>query len=485
MADEQSPNGSNDANGAQEQDSGAASKRGIWGSKAGFILAAAGSAIGLGNIWRFPTEAANNGGAAFLLVYLACVVLIGLPVMLAEITLGRHTRKDPVGAFKAICPRSLWWLVGALGVVTGLAILSYYSVVAGWTLGYVVRTAGHTFTSDSDPNAIFGAFSCCWWQQILYHLIFMALCVAVVMGGVRAGIERWSKILMPTLLVMLGLLVVRSVTLPGAGRGLAFYLEPDFSKLDFKVIVAGLGQAFFSMSLGMGAMITYGSYLSRKDNLVTSATWVGLADTGIAILAGFMVLPALAIAGITPGVDEGGAGMIFTVLPSVFSQMPWEPYGGIVFGTAFFILLALAALTSAVSLLEVVTAYLVDERKWPRKRATAAVGGLALIVGVPSALGCGAVACLSKVVELQGKSVGFLELMDKVFGKLTLTLGALLISLVVGWVWGIGKAKDEIRHGNSGFAVLGSVWSFLLRFLCPLAIATILVFLIIDPGAIR
>ena len=269
----------------------AGAKRGMWGSKLGFILAAAGSAIGLGNIWRFPTEAANNGGAAFLVVYLVCVVLIGMPVMLAELTLGRHTRKDPVGAFKSICPKGMWWLVGALGVATGLAILSYYCVVAGWTLGYVGKTLTNTFTPQADPAGIFGAFAASWWQQIMYHAIFMVLCVLVVIGGVRSGIERWSKILMPALLIMLGLLVVRSVTLPGASKGLAFYLEPDFSKLNFKVVVAGLGQAFFSMSLGMGAMITYGSYLSKKDNLVTSAAWVSAADTGIAIMAGFMVLP--------------------------------------------------------------------------------------------------------------------------------------------------------------------------------------------------
>ncbi len=465
-------------------DSDAAKKRGIWSSKLGFIFAAAGSAIGLGNIWRFPTEAANNGGAAFLLIYIGCVLLIGMPVMLAELTLGRHTRKDPVGAIRSVAPRGLWWLAGALGVITGLAILSYYSVVAGWTLGYVVKTVSHAFTPDVDPAKLFGSFAGSWWQEILYHAIFMAFCVLVVIGGVKAGIERWSKILMPTLLVVLLLLVLRSVTLPGASEGLAFYLSPDFSKINMKVVVAALGQAFFSLSLGMGAMITYGSYLSKKDNLVTSAAWVSGADSAIAILAGLMVLPALSLAGIQPGVDQGGAGLIFAVLPKVFSQMPWQPFGGIAFGTAFFVLLALAALTSAVSLLEVVTAYLVDEKGWKRKKATVLVGVVSFAIGIPSALSLGAVGWLSSMVSLQGRQLGFLDLMDKLFGKLSLTFGSLLICLIVAWVWGSNNATQEVKDGNPRFMLQGP-WVFLLKYVCPVAILTILVYLVIDPSVIR
>jgi NSS family neurotransmitter:Na+ symporter len=467
------------------EDKPEAQKRGIWGSKMGFILAAAGSAIGLGNIWRFPTEAANNGGAAFLVVYVACVVFLGLPVMLAELTMGRHTRRNPVGAFKKALPKTYWWLVGALGVIVGFAILSYYSVVAGWTLGYVVKSVTHTFTPETDPGQVFSGFVGSWWQSIICLAIFMGLCVAVVIGGVQAGIERWSKVLMPALLIMLVLLIIRSVTLPGSSLGLSFYLAPDFSKLNMKVLVAALGQAFFSMSLGMGAMITYGSYLSKRDNLVTSATWVGMADMGIAFLAGLMVLPALAIAGITPGLEEGGAGLIFAVLPRIFSELPWQPAGGIIFGTAFFLMLMVAALTSAISLMEVVTAWLVDERNWPRKKAVGVVGGVTFLLALPSALGCGAVGWLSHVCTLQDQQLGFLDLMDKIFGKLALTFGSLLICLVVGWFWGMGKARDEVLLGNPKFNKLAKVWSFLLRYLCPVAIAVILVFLIIDPSAIR
>jgi NSS family neurotransmitter:Na+ symporter len=464
-----------------------AEQRGVWGSKLGFVLAAAGSAIGLGNIWRFPIEAANNGGFAFLLVYLACVVLIGMPVMLAELTLGRHTQRNPVGAFRAALPNTPWWLLGAVGVLTGLVILSYYSVVAGWTIGYVWKSVSHSFAPGISPAAVqqlFVTFAGSWWIAILLHGVFMVLCVAVVVGGVQAGIERWCKILMPALLVMLLLLVLRSVTLDGAAEGLAFYLRPDFSKIDLKVVVAALGQTFFSMSLGMGAMITYGSYLSRRDNLVTSTAWVGSADAGIAFLAGLVVLPALAASGIRPGLDEGGPGLIFAVLPKVFSEMPWQPFGGIAFGSLFFLLLAVAGLTSAVSLLEVVTAYLVDERGWVRRRATAAVGAAAFLLGVPSALGFGAVGWLS-AIRVGGVEVGFLDLMHVIFGRMSLTCGALLTCVVVAWVWGVGRARDEIAIGGEHSLGLGRVWLFLLRFVCPLAIAVILAFLIFDPSAIR
>ncbi len=463
-------------------------QRGQWGSKLGFILAAAGSAIGLGNIWRFPIEAANNGGAAFLLVYLVCFILIGLPVMLAELCIGRFSQKNPIGAFRQALPRSFWWLVGALSVLTGLVILSYYSVVAGWTLGYVVKSIAHTFQSGIPPDqirSVFGEFTGDWLTQIGLHLVFMLLCVLVVVGGVRSGIERWSKILMPTLFLMLLMLMLRSITLPGSSEGLRFYLYPDFSKIDLRTIVAALGQTFFSMSLGMGAMITYGSYLSKRDNLVSSTVWIGSMDTAIAFLSGLIILPALAVIGHTPGVEEGGAGLIFQVLPKVFTEMPWQPIGGIVFAAAFFFLLLVAGVTSGVSLLEVVTSYLIDERGWSRKKSVWTVGGTGFLIGIPSALGCGAVGWFSALIEIDGAILNFMDLMHTIFGRLSLTIGALLTCLSIGWIWGIGKAKEEIMHGYPGFGTLGKIWSFLLRFLCPLAITVILIFLLVDPSAIR
>ena len=260
--------------------------RDTWGSKAAFVLAAAGSAVGLGNIWGFPTVAGQNGGAAFLLIYLAAVALIGAPVMLAELIVGRRTQRNPVGAFKALAPHSMWVVVGGLGVLTGIVILSFYSVIAGWTLSYIIKTLAGTFQPGVDTAAIFDQLAGSAVPAITWHLLFIIITIYVVLGGVRDGIERWTKILMPVLFALLVLLAIRAVTLSGAEEGLAFYLKPDFSKVTGAVVLSAIGQAFFSLSLGMGAMITYGSYVSKRDDLVSSAAWVTFADTTIAILAG-------------------------------------------------------------------------------------------------------------------------------------------------------------------------------------------------------
>lgn len=432
--------------------------RGTWGSKLAFVLAAAGSAIGLGNIWGFPMMVGMYGGAVFVLVYLLCVLALGVPVMMAELTIGRKTKNDPVGAFKQLAPSSPWRLVGVLGVVTGLVILSYYSVVAGWTVRYLWVTA--TQGIPSDPREIqeaFTSFLASPWP-LLYHAFFMVVTIWVVMGGVEGGIERITKILMPFLSFILVLLVLRSVTLEGAWKGVEFYLRPDLSKIDFSVILAAMGQAFFSLSLGMGAMITYGSYLSDEEDLASSAVYVSLSDLLVAFLAGLAIFPALfAVPGLQP--DEGPA-LIFLVLPNIFNAIPF----GQVFGVAFYLLLAIAALTSAISLLEVVVAYFIDQRGWHRKTAAWVVGLGAFCLGIPSALGEGYMEFFA----------GFLGAADFWFGKLALVVGGLLICLFVGWRWGIDAALAEIRRSNSDFR-LGVAWGVLVRFFCPLAIAVILV----------
>jgi NSS family neurotransmitter:Na+ symporter len=447
--------------------------RDTWGSKLAFVLAAAGSAIGLGNIWGFPTVAGQNGGAAFLVIYLLAVAFIGAPVMLAELIIGRKTQRNPVGAFKALAPDSAWVVVGGLGVLTGIIILSFYSVIAGWTLAYVIKAVTGTFTAGADTEAIFGHVAGDALPAIGWHLVFMIITVAVVIGGVRRGIERWTKILMPALFVILVLLVVRAVTLPNAGIGLEFYLKPDFSALSIEVILAAIGQAFFSLSLGMGAMITYGSYISRKDDLVSSAAWVTGFDTMIAIMAGLIIFPTLFSAGLEPG--TGGPGMVFVVLTSLLGSIPPEPIGGVIFGTLFFTLLAIAGLTSSMSLLEVVSSWLIDERKYSRKRAAISVGAVAFVLGIPSALGNGAVPWLT---ELPGVGLDFLSLLFTIFGQYSLVIGALLISLFIGWVWGVRAAGEEVRV-NDGRFPLGRTWAFLIRFLAPLAIAAILIQLVI------
>jgi NSS family neurotransmitter:Na+ symporter len=446
--------------------------RDTWGSKLAFVLAAAGSAIGLGNIWGFPTVAAQNGGAAFLVVYLLAVTFIGAPVMLAELIIGRRTQRNPVGAFKALAPGSAWVAVGGLGVLTGVVILSFYSVIAGWTLAYIIKAITGTFTAEADTADIFSHVAGDALPAIGWHLAFMAITVMVVIGGVRKGIERWTKVLMPALFVILLLLVARAVTLPGAGSGLDFYFNPDFSAINTTVVLAAIGQAFFSLSLGMGAMITYGSYISKKDDLVSSAAWVIGFDTIIAVMAGLIIFPTLFSAGLQPG--EGGPGMVFVVLTSLLASIPPAPIGGIVFGTLFFILLAIAALTSSVSLLEVASAWLIDDRKMPRKKAAITIGAVAFVLGIPSALANGAVDWLS---SLPGVGLDFLSFLFMLFGQYSLVVGALLISIFIAWVWGVRNAGDEVRANDGRFPLAG-LWTVLIRYVCPIAIVGILISLI-------
>jgi NSS family neurotransmitter:Na+ symporter len=433
--------------------------RGAWGSKLGFILAASGSAIGLGNIWRFPYVTGMEGGAAFVVVYLACVFVIGVPVLIAELTLGRHTSLNPVGAIRAVSRSRHWPLVGYLGVLTGVGILSYYAVIAGWTIGFIFRTIAHSGGSFesfvSDPTVELG-----------YFMLFLILTALVVAGGVERGIERWSKILMPLLLLILVGLIVYVMTLDGAAQGVEFYLKPDLSKITGSTILAALGQAFFSLSLGMGTMITYGSYISKRENLAFSATSVALTDTMIAVLAGLVIFPALFSVGVPP---TQGPALVFNVLPRIFETMP----GGTVVGVFFFVLLAIAALTSTVSLLEVPVAFLVDQKKWPRKKAVAIVTGVVLLVGLPSALSQGSVTFLSAMEWFGGKD--FMSVMDFLFGNVSLLLGGFLLAVLVSWIWGTRPATEELLSGAPpGTARLAPGWAFLLKYVCPVIIAAVL-----------
>lgn len=439
--------------------------RGQWSSKFGFVMAAAGSAVGLGNIWRFPYVTGQGGGAAFVLIYLACVLLICLPYMLAELSLGRHSHKNPVGAIRAIRRGTPWTLVGVLCVLTGVFILSYYNVIAGWALGYV-------FKSIFNPGGDFGTFIASPGLVIPLYVAFMALTMVVVYGGVEKGIERWSKVLMPMLILLIILVIIRGVTLPGAGEGLSFYLKPDFSRVDGHVVLSALGQAFFSLSLGMGAMITYGSYMPRHENIPVAGGYVAGTDTMVAILAGLMIFPALFAVGAAP---DAGPALVFIVLPQVFQSIPF----GSVLVVIFFILLCIAALTSTVSLLEVVVAYFVDERGWKRSKAVALIGGLTFVIGLPSALSQGAWPLVSDMSPIFGEDgffgqKDFLSVMDFVWGNLALAFGALLISIFVGWVWGPKEAQAELMEGSTSPALLGRVWAVFIRYICPLVIFVVL-----------
>lgn len=439
--------------------------RGKWNSRIGFILAAAGSAIGLGNLWRFPYTAGNNGGGAFLICYLVSVAIIALPVLIAEISLGRFTQQNPVGAYQSIRNTWLWKGVGFLGVISGLMILSFYSVVAGWTIGYFGKSVSGQFKNITSEGAAegFGRFVASPLLQLLLLSIFLFLTVYVVSKGISSGIERYSKILMPLLFGILMLMLIRALTLEGAGRGIAFYLTPDFSKVTHKTVIAAMGQAFFSLSLGMGTMITYGSYLAKKDKIHTSAGWVALLDTSVAVVAGFIFFPALFSQGMDPAAQ--GTGAMFNVLPVLFDKMPL----GMIFGPLFFLLLSIAALTSTISLLEVPVSYFIDQKGWSRPKAAWIIGGFALVFAVPSALSQGSVPFLGNL-PLIGKD--FLSLWDLIWGNLSLSVGAFLVALFVAYVWKSQSAVKEINQ--SGQFTLAPVWQVLIKYVSPALILFIL-----------
>jgi neurotransmitter:Na+ symporter, NSS family len=433
--------------------------RGTWGSRFGFVLAAAGSAVGLGNIWRFPYVTGENGGAVFVLIYIACVFLIGVPILFAELSIGRATQRNPVGAFKSLAPSSSWKYLGYLGVMTGLFILSYYTVIAGWTFGYI-------FKIIIVEGSAFEAFAANAPLNIGLYIVFLLMTIGIVYGGVSGGIERWAKILMPVLPVLLIAIILYTLTLPDAFKGVAFYLQPDFSSVTGRTFLVALGQAFFSLSLGMGAMMTYGSYLRKSDNIVTSGTTVVAFDIGIALLAGLAIFPAIFAMGKSPA---EGAALVFIILPEIFQAMP----GGIVIGAMFFILLSIAALTSAISLLEVPVAYLIDEKQVRRKVAVFIVGGVVLLFGIPSALSAGSVGVLTNLPFWPGHS--FLDLMDFIFGTIALPLGGMMIALFVGWKWTTVVASREIAVGNKRFpGVQAKMWSFIIRYICPVIILLVL-----------
>ncbi|QEK12880.1 sodium-dependent transporter [Crassaminicella thermophila] len=438
-------------------------ERGQWGSKIGFILAAAGSAVGLGNLWKFPYMAGKNGGGAFVLVYIIILFLVGFTLMLAEITLGRHTQLSAIGAYRKI--REKWAWVGGLGVIAGFLILSFYSVVGGWVLSYLFKALTGAL-HESNPEVLgsmFGQLISSTTTPIIFHAIFMALNIIIVFGGISGGIEKASKIMMPALFIMIILLAVRSVTLPGAAEGLKFLFVPKFSAISTSVVLDALGQVFFSLSLGMGCMITYGSYIDKDTNLIQSATAIPLIDTGVALLAGIATLPAVFAFGFEPA---AGPGLMFVTLPAVFSQMP---LGGL-FAVIFFLLVLFAALTSSISLLEVCVAYVVDEWKWNRGKATTIMALIIFLVGIPASLSLGPWA---NIHILPGR--GFFDTYDFIASNVLLPLGGLLLCIFVGWIWGTENAiKEATSDGKVPFS-LASAWVFLIKYVGPLAIGIVFV----------
>jgi len=441
-----------------------------WGSKLGFVLAAAGSAVGLGNIWKFPYITGKYGGAAFIIVYLGCVLILGLPIMIAELVIGRHTKKDPVGAFLKMSNGGPWKLVGYFGVLSGFLILSFYSVVGGWTLGYIVKSFQGIVSHVGDINSakiLFKHFSQSPFQSIFYHFIFMGFSMLIVIRGVKNGIEKWSKVLMPLLFILLLVLIIKGISMKGGMRGVEFLLSPDFSKITLEAVISALGHSFFTLSLGMGAMITYGSYLSKEENILHSGVYIVALDTTIALLAGLAIFPAVFALNMQP---SQGPGLIFNVIPTVFSNMSY----GIVFSIIFFLLLLIAALTSAISLLEVVVAYIIDEKGWSRKKAVVVFGFIIFLLGIPSALSFGV---LSNVKIFFNNT--FFDFMDKFTTNYTLPIGGLFIAIFLGWKYGIDKTIHELDDDTT-LTFVKKAWAFTLKYITPVVLFAFIIMLLKD-----
>jgi NSS family neurotransmitter:Na+ symporter len=438
--------------------------RETWGSKAGFILAAAGSAIGLGNIWKFPYITGENGGASFVLIYLICIAVIGLPVLIAEILIGRTTQRNPVGAFYKLSNSKFWAAVGGMGVVAGFLILSFYAIIAGWSIGYIIEAINGNFFNFPEPTSSAEHF-----QNLVgnipwimgYFAFFMVLTMIIVFSGIQKGIERASKIMMPLLFILLIILMIRGLTLDGASQGLDFLWNPDWSKITAKTILLALGHAFFTLSLGMGAMLTYGSYMSEKDSIPGAALQIVILDTLIALIAGTAIFTSVFAVGLAP---DAGPGLIFQTLPVVFSKMP----GGYFFSILFFISLTIAALTSSISLLEVVVSFFVDELKWKRHTAAIVLSVFIFALGVPSALS------FNLFTDIKIFDFDFFGLVDFIASNILLPLGGLFIAVFVAWIWGYDKVIPNLRKGAENFfdnfPLLSSLWKIFLKYLSPVLI---------------
>ncbi len=437
-------------------------KREHWASKFGFVLAATGSAVGLGNMWRFPYKAGEFGGGAFVLVYLAAVIAMGIPVLIAEFIIGRSTQKNPVGAFRALRNNKFWPLVGWLGVLTGFVILSYYCVVGGWILKYIVSSLTSVYETGAAVGR-FESFLSSPVEMVFWHGIFMVFTILIVRGGISSGIEKWSKILMPAFIILLLILMVNSLFSPGAEKGLSFLLKPDFSKLTREGVLEALGSAFFSLSLGMGAMLTYGSYLDKDTNISVSSLEIAFLDTFCAIIAGLMIFPIVFTYNMDP---QAGPGLFFITLPEVFASMP----GGQIVGITFFVLVAFAAITSAISLLEVVVSFVMDEFDWTRKKADYVLGFVIFMAGIPSALSFNV---WSGFTAWGGKNI--FDMLDSLASNFMLPIGGFFIAIFAGWILTHGEKESEIKRVENAFHFY-DIWHILIQYVTPVALLIVLLY---------
>ncbi len=458
-----------------------AKERAQWTGRLGFVLAAAGSAIGLGNLWKFPYITYENHGGAFVLVYLAAIAVVGVPIMVAEIVMGRRSQRNAVGAFRVLGQGKpggrLWLGVGFLGVMTGFVILSYYSVVAGWTIRYIIMAVsgelGGLAHHPADLQAFFGEFLSNPYQQILYHSLFMGATIGIVYFGVGRGIERAARFLMPVLLSIILMLVIYSFWTPGFADAMHFLFRPNFSELSAGAVLEALGHSFFTLSLGMGAMLTYGSYMRKHDSIPRAALTVCALDTIIAIAACIIMFSI--IFSFDFEVTKSST-ILFTTLPVVFFQLP----GGAAVSALFYVLVAFAALTSTISLLEVVSSYAIDELGWRRQRATLTMGAAILAFGILSAVSLGGNDALSRI-NLIGRpsTAGIFGTLDYLASNWFLPVGGLLIALFTGWILSRGETREELEEGNGPLGWAFPLWRFLIRIAAPAAVGAIIVSVIL------
>jgi len=440
------------------------SLHGHWSSRMAFVLAVTGSAVGLGNIWKFPYIAGQNGGGAFVLVYLVCVIVIGMPVMMSEILIGRRGRRNPIATMELLGKEEgssgNWRLVGSMGVLAGILILSYYSVIAGWTLAYVLKSASGVFVGANAEavGAEFSSFVGNWKSIGFFHTLFMALAIFVVARGVERGLEQAVRIMVPALLVLMLVLLGYSMSSGYFGQGVAFMFTPDFDKLTWDSVLAALGQAFFTLSIGMGAIMAYGAYLPEETSITGASAAVVTADTAIAILAGLAIFPLVFANGLDPA---DGPGLVFQTLPLAFGQMP----GGVFFSTIFFVLLAFAAWTSAIGLMEPAVAWIVEHYNRTRAQATVIIGVLIW------AIGFGTVLSFNVLADTTFFAGTVFDNIDYLTSNIMLPLGGLLITIFAGWVMCRNSTSDEL--GSSG--TLYKAWRLLARFVAPIGILFVLI----------
>jgi NSS family neurotransmitter:Na+ symporter len=440
-----------------------------FGSRMGAIFAAAGSAVGLGNIWRFPMLVGDNGGAAFILIYIMCILLVGIPIMVGEFVIGRHTQSNMIDAFRQLAPGKWWRIIGVMGIGVAFIILSYYLVVSGWTLYYAYSSfSGALSNPECDYGAFFGDYVANPWLSLISAVVFMLMTHLIIIRGVQEGIEKCSKILMPMLLLIIGILVVCTFSMPGINEGLSFLLKPDFSKLNFSVILAAMGQAFYSLSVAMGCLCTYASYFNKNTRLVSSALSVSSIDTSVAILSGFIIFPAVFS---VPHVEaNAGPGLVFQTLPYVFNMAFGNiPVLGYIFSGLFYVLLFLAALTSAISLHEAVTAYVLQNWKMSRKKASTIVSACAMTLGI--------FCCLSFGVLSHWTIFGLtiFDLFDSVSSNIILPLGGVLLALFVGWYLNRELVRKEITNNGEVSQRIFPIIIFLLRWVAPIAILSMFI----------